>query len=406
MKLEGSLDAFSLPDIFQLLSFTKKTGGLHLAAEGSDGVVFFGAGQVSGASADGSRQPLARRLVGAGAVDDAALEAAVAVAASGGGTGVVRALLDGGAVDSDLLREAATEQAVDAVFDLLRWTEGDFAFVMDEPNPDDVGLLLATEQVLADAEARKAAWTSVSRVIPSTDTVLAMPVVLREDPTITREEWALLSLVDGQRPVSELVDLTGSGQFAVVTTLAALVERGLLRVRTDQDEAEDHVAVVMRRQQLLSPLEVFTPASTAPPSTPPAAPAGTAPSRGNVNGGQGVGVPAPARPAAASPTVADPALVTASAAPAQPMLGGAHVPGDVVPPRPEPFLPRRQADFDDHGAPGVPATSIQGSPAAPMGEVVGATVTAPDPDSSSVIERDPSVNRSLMLRLIAGVRGL
>ena len=27
MKLEGSLDAFSLPDMFQLLSFTKKTGG-------------------------------------------------------------------------------------------------------------------------------------------------------------------------------------------------------------------------------------------------------------------------------------------------------------------------------------------------------------------------------------------
>ena len=34
MKLEGSLDAFSLPDIFQLLSFTKKSGGLHLRHDG------------------------------------------------------------------------------------------------------------------------------------------------------------------------------------------------------------------------------------------------------------------------------------------------------------------------------------------------------------------------------------
>ena len=79
MKLEGSLDAFSLPDIFQLLSFTKKSGGLHLASDGSDGVVFFAGGQVTGASADGSRQPLARRLIGAGAVDDDAL--------AGGGPG-------------------------------------------------------------------------------------------------------------------------------------------------------------------------------------------------------------------------------------------------------------------------------------------------------------------------------
>ena len=107
MKLEGSLDAFSLPDIFQLLSFTKKTGGLHLAHDGSDGVVFFAGGQVTGASADSSRQPLARRLVGSGTLTDEALAGAVEAAPSGEGVGVVRALLDQGAVDADLLRAAA-----------------------------------------------------------------------------------------------------------------------------------------------------------------------------------------------------------------------------------------------------------------------------------------------------------
>ena len=145
MKLEGSLDAFSLPDIFQLLSFTKKTGGLHLASDGSDGVVFFAGGQVTGASADSSRQPLARRLVGSGTVDDDALGAAVEAATDGGRHGVVRALLEQEAVDAELLRQAATDQSVDAVFDLLRWRNGDFAFVVDETNPDDVGVTLAVE---------------------------------------------------------------------------------------------------------------------------------------------------------------------------------------------------------------------------------------------------------------------
>ena len=41
------------------------------------GVVFFTAGQITGASADTSRQPLARRLIGSGAVDDGSLGAAV-----------------------------------------------------------------------------------------------------------------------------------------------------------------------------------------------------------------------------------------------------------------------------------------------------------------------------------------
>ena len=235
MKLEGSLDAFSLPDVFQLLSFTKKSGGLHLAHDGSDGVVFFAGGQISGASADSSRQPLARRLVGSGTLTDEALADAIQVALSGEGVGVVRALLDQGAVDAELLRVAAGDQSVDAVFDLLRWQNGDFAFVMDEGNPDDVGVSMSVEAVLADAEARRASWDSVSQVVPSPQAVLAMPVVLPADPQVSREEWSLLALVDGRRTVTELVDLTGSGQYAVVSTLAALVTRGLLEVRAEDD---------------------------------------------------------------------------------------------------------------------------------------------------------------------------
>ena len=38
-----------------------------------------------------------------------------------------------------LVQRLALEQAVDAVFDLLRWPNGDFAFGMGEENPDDVG---------------------------------------------------------------------------------------------------------------------------------------------------------------------------------------------------------------------------------------------------------------------------
>jgi hypothetical protein len=44
VRLEGSIDAFSLPDIFSLLSMTKKTGGLHLRRESAHGVVWFTTG--------------------------------------------------------------------------------------------------------------------------------------------------------------------------------------------------------------------------------------------------------------------------------------------------------------------------------------------------------------------------
>jgi hypothetical protein len=407
MKLEGSLDAFSMPDMFQLLSFTKKSGGLHLAGDGTDGVVFFAGGQITGASADGSRQPLARRLVGGGVVDDEALGAAVQAAADGEGLGVVRALLEQDAVDVELLRQAATDQAFDAVFDLLRWTTGDFAFVVEEANPDDVGITLDVEAVLADAGKRATAWETVSQVVPSPQGVLAMPVVLPADPAVSREEWSLLALVDGRRTVEDLVDLTGSGQYAVVSTLAALVQRGLLEVHAPSDDDAsgdaDHVAVVVRRQQLLAPLEgkPFTPLveDTGDRGTP------------DVSGGDGFDdedAPEPAEGGDTSEASDEPQLVSASAGTrSASMLGGAPVPRDVVPPRPEPFLPKRQADFDEvPGSPSARPVQVQSGPSATVGEVIGATATAPDPEAASVIERDPNVNRSLMLRLIAGVRGL
>jgi hypothetical protein len=410
MKLEGSLDAFSLPDIFQLLSFTKKSGGLHLASNGCDGVVFFAGGQVTGASADGSRQPLARRLIGAGAVDDEALAAAVQAATDGESVGVVKALLEQGAIDGELLRQAVTDQSVDAVFDLLRWQQGDFAFVVEEGNPDDVGVALSIETILADAESRSSHWESVSAIVPSATALLSMPVVLPDDPQISREEWSLLALVDGQRSVAELVDLIGSGHYAVTSTLAGLITRGMLEVRDATDTDDGHVGVVVRRQGLLAALEgsPFQPVRTAAPvaETKVEVVQGSEPADGSV-AAQHVEAPDPEVAGDDVPTPdADPGLVTVATGASPMTLVGTHVPGDVVPPRSEPFLPKRQAEFDEP-SPSPATRPMQVRSSGPgNGGVIGANAVALDPDAVPLIERDPNVNRSLMLRLIAGVRGL
>ncbi len=396
MKLEGSLDAFSLPDVFQLLSLTKKSGGLHLANGQTSGIVYFANGVVTGACSDVSRQALARRLVGLNACDDSALRRAVE-RATVEDVGVARALAESSAVDPDLLNRLALEQTIDAVFDLLRWPEGDFAFGVDEPNPDDVGLAVAADHVVSEAVARRETWDAVSRIIPSPEVVLTMPVVVAEPPAVGRDEWALLALVDGHRTVGELVDVSGAGQFAVVSTLATLVQRGML-VLEDED-SPDHVAQVRRRQQLLASLEAPAPADvTSNPDAgeqPAVSPAEADPV---VQASAAVTqVDYDTRPPAATPAPA------AAAAESDELLSGAHDPVKVVPPRPEPFMPKRVVEHPEPARSGfsspVPAPTVvsSGTPGA---------AAATQPMGESAIERDPTVNRSLMLRLIAGVRGL
>lgn len=461
MKLEGSLDAFSLPDIFQLLSFTKKSGGLHLRRGTTDGTVYFRDGSVTGASSDGGRQALARRLIGSGAVGDDELTAAVERAANDG-VGVGRALLDAGVVDAELLRSLVAEQAVDAVFDLLRWSEGDFSFTVDEPGPDDVGFSLGVEPIVNDARSRLETWEHACRVIPSPETVLALPVAVCEDPQVSRGEWALLALVDGRRTVAQLVALAGRGDYSVVSQLAALIERGLLAARTP-DDAEGVLALA-RRQAILARLEgdgsaaaalveiadvpdtadatqragfvsatVFAPmpatfgaeaadfaelsADRVGASEDPSdgelaemSPASTVASV--LAAANGEASPFARTQAPSSLRSPDDVLATAperATVPEHPPARveeriAAHLVADtrtpVTPARPEPFMPKRRPEFPDDSA--RPAMArISG------GSLATATVAAADPfDHKSHIERDPSVNKSLLLRLIAGVRGL
>jgi hypothetical protein len=75
----------------------------------------------------------------------------------------------------------------------------------------------------------------------------------------------------------------------------------------------------------------------------------------------------------------------------------------VTPARPEPFMPKRRPEFPDD----LPRSNVPTAARMNGGSLATATVAAADPlDHKSQIERDPSVNKSLLLRLIAGVRGL
>jgi hypothetical protein len=357
VRLEGTLDAFSLPDIFQLLSYTKKTGTLHLRRDGQHGVVHLRDGAVTGGRGDVTRQALGRRLVGAGLVDDETLADAAEQVLDNPALGLGKTLVATGKVDAGAARDLATEQASDAVFELLRWPNGEFAFVMDEEDPDEVGTSLAVEDVVAEANRRLVTWQDLEDRVPSLDAVVSVVATPSAEPAFSREEWALLALVNGNRTVSDLVALAGTGEFVVVAALAALAERGLVQV--GGAVASDPHA---QRQQLLAALES------------PSAPAA---------------VEAP--PAASAP---------------------ASEPAKVIPERPEPFTATRRPD---HAEPTPPfqryaATAHAATPSVPaspsVGAVQGAHALAPDATPSSYIDRDPSVNKSLLLRLIAGVRGL
>ncbi len=367
MRLEGTLDAFSLPDIFQLLSYTRKTGALHLRRADRHGVVHLREGAVTGARSDVGRQELGRRLVGSGLVDDEALASAAEQIAEQPGSGLARLLVEKASLDPAHVAGLAAEQATDAVFDLLRWPDGDFSFVVDEADPDDLGATLPVDAVVAEGRRRLELWGSLIESVPTPATVLRLHPLPPVDPAVSRDEWSLLSLVDGHRTVADVVALAGRGEYAVVSLLAGLVARGLLAPAGPADDQ------FQRRQALLAALE-----------------------------GRAVAEPFLAEPVVGEPAVADP-VVAAVPAVDGPVLVGSAAPGPVIPQRREPFTPARRPEHAEQPL-GYPRP---GEGSSTVGAVDGATALAPEAMAApSPVALDANVNKTLLLRLIAGVRGL
>ena len=373
MTLTGALPEFGLGDIFGLLAGTRKSGALHLrrTAERRDvrAVVHLDAGRLTGASADLSRQALGRRLVGAGLVDDATLAQAIRRASRAPGVGLARALTEADHVNRDVVLAAVAEHVVDALFDLLRWTAGDFAFQVGEANPDDVGFAVPVDDALREAHRRLNRWTDLARAVPSQSSVVALALNPPGELSVSADEWALAALIDGRRTVDDLVALSGRGSFAVVTALASLSERGLVTVAPEGQAGT--VADLQRRQSALLALE--RPAPAAP-------------------------VPLPSRPVDEPPAVASVTELPVEAAAEPPHPAAEPVEAAAAPSLSEVEPPAYPQLDEVEPEPEIPGLAPAASPP-PLQAV-------PDRVEAAVAAPAAEIDGTLLARLIDGVRAL
>lgn len=288
--LEGDLADFSLPDILRLLSFTHKTGRLHVRNDPTLARVDLVDGRVRDASANAARLSLARRLLGAGLVDTDHLRTTLDDDTDTLPTDLelARRLVAAGAVEASSLAELVREQTIDALFDVLRWEDGRFRFSGGPPDETESGggavldLSIKVDDLLEEAEGRLGEWTGIRQATgPGTGVVSIVRPDADGEVGLPPDAWSLLTLVDGHRTVDDLVELTGRGQFRTRQLLQTLVDRGVVRVGKADDAgpveallaAHTALAGLERR---LSDTDDDAPAADAPPqpfrSRPSAAP--------------------------------------------------------------------------------------------------------------------------------------
>jgi hypothetical protein len=137
MSLVGRLEDLALPDIFQIISLSRKTGTLVVRSRRGTGMVVFKDGQVIQAASDSIRDSLGNILVSQGMLDEAALSKALALQKREPEKPLGMILMDMGAVAAQTLQSVIRKQIEEIIYDLLDWEEGFFNFELGEIVPKD-----------------------------------------------------------------------------------------------------------------------------------------------------------------------------------------------------------------------------------------------------------------------------
>lgn len=246
MSLQGNLTDFSLAEIFQMLSRSKKTGTLRIVnQEGHEGSVYFKEGDVFFAISNWRRESLGNRLVKRKKITEEQLNQALKVQQSkDSGKRLGKILVEMGAIDAKTLEAFIQNQIEDTIFDLFRWSEGDFNFLANQfPTEEDIGIHVSIDNIILEATRKLEQWERIKQKIPSLDIVFQMseaPGEGERDIVLKPLEWKLLRKIDGQRDLNELAKILDLSDFETCRIIYGLFSVGLLeRVESKRSDNTD-----------------------------------------------------------------------------------------------------------------------------------------------------------------------
>ncbi|MBW3603427.1 MAG: DUF4388 domain-containing protein [Actinobacteria bacterium] len=227
----GDLSDFSLREILRFLATTSSSGVLELRnAETHAGIAFLGGGVCLALLDIGGVHGLAARMVNVGAIDVGRLRQ---LGAERSGDAVdMAALLARETADQESAAEVYREHTVETLGWLIRRDETRFLFESSDQLdgwPFDV---LDLDEAFEVVDERVAEWSQLSAVAGELTRVCSVVPdgAGLDEITLSTAQWRVLSLIDGQRPLMDIIELSGIGHLQTCRVLHELASQGLVEM--------------------------------------------------------------------------------------------------------------------------------------------------------------------------------
>ncbi|TAK20323.1 MAG: DUF4388 domain-containing protein [Chloroflexota bacterium] len=253
--LVGSLRAFSLSDLLQLIALSGQTGTLHLTQGWNGRTLTFERGRVTYIAAATRLPSTIELLVASGRVDPMAAEAANA-ACDAGGRSPEQTLLDVGAIEQSDLARCRERQLEETIYTLFLWRNCRFTFRVGQVERAAGGITVdvASERLIVDGTRRVDEWIAISPRVPSVRLIYvptgvgepgSLDAAINDRLDVRRDvadvappngdgaqasgDAAICARLDGRRDVATVAQATGLTQFEVARGLSRMVDAGTVR---------------------------------------------------------------------------------------------------------------------------------------------------------------------------------
>lgn len=245
MALYGSLRTMSLPDLFQWLKQSKKSGALTLTINSDERSLYFTNGRIEAFSSRELRENLGQMLVGFGLVSEPNINKAFKEQRQNR-RALSTLLVENGFINEDDVRRVLSDAARDIVLDLFLEEEGAFVFSnkedvleLDEAPFERVPLELDMEEAILEGIRRLDEWSLVRNKLQR-DT-MRLAIVDRawfEGLTRSSREAMVFACVDRRLSLGEICLELRASRYSLYRMIDKALGAGRLRI-VDQGIVEE-----------------------------------------------------------------------------------------------------------------------------------------------------------------------
>jgi DNA-binding response OmpR family regulator len=237
-SLRGDLSVVPITEVLQLLDAQEQSGILSVSRAKGQIEIYYRKGRVDLAVATGVSEEflLGRFIIDGELMTQQDFEGFLE--SRGEGSKLIGAqLVKLGYLNEQDLRSALQRQTCELIYEMLRWSHGSFRFHRTHQLPPaavDASLELDVEGILMEGFRRVDEWHLIEREVENFDLVFLRnedAVAQMGRGRLTREELAVLELVNGKNTVKDIIRRSRMGSFDVSKMLYRLLSIKLIRRR-------------------------------------------------------------------------------------------------------------------------------------------------------------------------------